>query len=230
MAKPARAVAASIISRSSTRSPLSSAAPSRVSDRRERRYDLHQHRRHDVRQHDSHRRDERQEHCRVTDEIASPHRRHRSQRCSPPRCSRRRHRLRSPTTRDAPSFAAAMESTALPAPRSATRSPGRITRCIRRSIPRVVACSPVPNAIAGSITIVDDGSWSCASHGGATTSDPTTCAPTLARHSLQSTTGGVGHVDCRCGICVTHSRDYLIDVGIVRKVGDDRAVVVLHAL
>ena len=49
--------------------------------------------------------------------------------------------------------AAAMESTALPAPRSATVSPSRITFSIRRSTPRVLSWSPVPKAMAGSITM-----------------------------------------------------------------------------
>src|SRR5688572_19060199 len=58
----------------------------------------------------------------------------------------------------APSFAAAIDSTALPAPISATRLSRIGMRCINRVTPRVVAWSPVPNAIAGSMTMVEAGS------------------------------------------------------------------------
>ena len=41
-----------------------------------------------------------------------------------------------------------------------------------RTTPRVVGCSPVPNAIAGSITTVRAGSIPSASQGGVTVSAP----------------------------------------------------------
>ena len=73
----------------------------------------------------------------------------------------------------APSLIAAIDSTAVPDPRSATMSPDRITEGNSRTTPRVVACSPVPNAIAGSITIVVAASYCSANQGGAIVSAPT---------------------------------------------------------
>ena len=52
-------------------------------------------------------------------------------------------------TRDAPSLAAAMESTALPEPRSATVIPSRIASWSMSTAPRVDAWSPVPKAMPG---------------------------------------------------------------------------------
>ena len=50
-----------------------------------------------------------------------------------------------------------MASTALPAPKSATVSPVRITLCINRTTPRVVGCSPVPKALAGALRFLSRG-------------------------------------------------------------------------
>ncbi len=83
----------------------------------------------------------------------------------------------------APSRTAAIASTALPAPRSATTSPARTMSCMSVITLRVVSCSPVPNAIAGSITTAHSASAiSAASHGGATATRPSRCMPTRVFH------------------------------------------------
>jgi len=63
--------------------------------------------------------------------------------------------------------------------------------------PRVVACSPVPNAMPGSMTIEYAGSRSSVSHGGATVNRPSTCARMPFFHCSDQSTVANGSVSTR---------------------------------
>ena len=208
---------------------------SRVRPRRARsrnqRQQLEQHRRNDVRGDDAHRRDERQ---------AASTRRLRSRPRDPHTPLRSTFSSALPiasgsisiaATCSAPSFAAAIASTALPAPRSATRSPGEITRCSSRMTPRVVACSPVPNAMPGSMTIVRAASRSSASHGGATVRAPSCCTWSPRFHSSDQSTFGSGSVSTRASALAASAARSNAAASVERgRVRHERAADLLHAL
>ena len=141
-------------SRSAARIPLRIASPFVVSDSAIERQQVDQHRRNDVRRDDTHRRDQREQRRRVALDHASHD--------SPRRCERRsprRFRSRPDPARSrqrAPRRASRRRS---PARRSRRRGrrrdrPPESRACSKRTTPRVVACSPVPNAMPGSMTIV----------------------------------------------------------------------------